>query len=59
VHLNVYDAMGRLVKAIARGTQVRGSYQFDVDTKEWPVGVYTAVLKTSAEQQSVKITVQR
>lgn len=59
VRLNVYDATGRLMKAIANATQLHGHYYFDVNTREWANGAYNVVLDAPHGKSTVKINVQK
>lgn len=56
VELELYDALGRQVKVISGGTQIKGPYSFNVDLKGFAAGTYNVVLKTSSGEKSVRLT---
>ena len=57
--VSIYDALGRRVRHVARGTMEAGSHRLDADLTELPAGVYLARLTTADYAQTVRFTVTR
>ncbi len=55
--LGIYDMAGRFMKAITHGTQLKGTYFYNVDVKDLAAGVYNVILNSSKGSFSTKITV--
>jgi hypothetical protein len=57
VNLALYDVTGRMVKFVTGGTQLKGTYFYNVDVKDLSAGVYNVILNSSKGSFSTKITV--
>lgn len=57
LNLGIYDVSGRLMKTITHGTQLKGTYFYNVDVKDLAAGVYNVIMNSSKGSFSTKITV--
>ncbi len=58
VQLDVTDATGKVLKTVSHGTQLKGSYQFQVSIADLAAGNYNVVLKTAEGTNTIKVLKQ-
>lgn len=58
VQLDVTDAAGKWLKTVSHGTQVKGSYQFQVNIAGLAAGNYNVVLKTAEGTNTIQVVKQ-
>ena len=59
VEATVYDALGRRVAIVHRGTLPAGRRVFEVDVSGWPPGVYVVRVHANESRAEARLTVLR